>query len=324
MAMLAPVALGSATGAQTMREIIGREGRLEAVESYEPSTAFVRRVAVRGALFVTVRGGGGTPKSPDADGMWLAGSEEARKAFHDAREKLVTLEQAGCRVRLGMTTGKNSVFVRNDVDFDVEEDLLVPVVSTRDLARAGIAWKGQSVIDTARPDGKPWSADEKPRLHAYLEENRVGLQARHSVVFGGSWQQTHTRLNRHLASLPKVLIAETANPCRVALDPGGHMPLNSVHAVTSTEWPLRPLSAFLGAGAVGLVANALLLRRGGGHLRVNATALRQVRLPRWDDISISHQEKLSSGDMSKACEAVATILTMSDNLLRQCTGLDKE
>lgn len=324
MAMLAPLALGSATGARRMRAAIERDGYLEAIEPYEPSEAFVRRVAVRGALFVAVRKTRTSSGLPDDGAMWLAGSEEARRVFHEASARFPTLEQAGCRIRLGMATGRNSVFVRAGSSLDVEEDLLVPAVSTRDLSNGAIAWKGLSVIDTARPDGKLWTLQEKPRLHAYLEAHRETLEGRHSVASGGFWQQTHTRLSRRLAAAPKILVAETANPCRVAMDGSGFMPLNSLHAIESSEWPLEPLATLLNIAAVGLVANALLLTRGKGYLRVNATALRKVRIPPWRLLGDIEKRKLQSENRSEACEAVACIFRMSDNLLRQCTGCGRE
>lgn len=320
IAMLAPVTLGSATGAARLREAVLSRGTLESIESYEPNRAFVRKVGVRGALFVMRRDMGENRRKPVPTMPWLAGSSDARDAYASAAARMPILEEAGCKVRLGMATGRNSVFVRSPSDFGVERDVLVPAVATRDLGPLEVEWRGLCVLDTARPDGRPWSPQEKPQLYAYLRRYRHELTSRFSVQTGSHWRLTHTRLDRPLAAQAKVLVAETANPCRVALDRGGHMPLNSVHAVTSDVWPLEALHAVLAAVAVGLVANALLLRRAGGYLRVNATALRQVRIPNWNSLRDTDRQGFASGSFEQACETAARVFKIQDKLLRQCVG----
>ncbi len=193
-AMLAPVALGSATGAASMRQMISSRGCVEAVESFEPSRAFARRVGVRGALFIIRRHDVEREAAAPCSIPWLAGSAEARAAFLFAREHMPTLEDAGCRVRLGVATGKNSIFVRLSEEFAIEEDLLIRVVATRDLGPKSVAWRGMCMPDTSRPDGRPWTQKEKPRLYAYLKRNHEELRDRHSVAAGASWRLTHTRI----------------------------------------------------------------------------------------------------------------------------------
>lgn len=322
MAMLAPASLGSAAGARALRSAISASGTLEPIEIFQPGKAFARQVRVAGALYVVRRDDGVHQSSGLAHGaFWLAGSPEARSAFLDAAARLPTLEEAGCRIRLGMTTGSNGVFVRRRDEFPIEPDLLVPAVATRDLVGTEVRWRGYCVPDTSGPDGTPWPVREKPRLYAYLSTHKKQLRGRHTAKQGRSWRQTHSRLDRALAAAPKILVAETARPCRVALDPGGHMPLNSVHAITSREWPLGALLAILSTAAVGLVAHALLLPREGGHLRMNATALRQVRIPRWSSLSDKEKAAFASGNARDACEVSSRIFRMGDELLRQCAGV---
>lgn len=273
-------------------------------------------------MYVVVRERIGEKAQP-CDEPWLAGSPEAKTAFQDVARRYPTIEEAGCRICVGMATGKNSVFVRARGDVSVEEDLLAPAVATRDLYDGGIRWRGLHVIKTARPDGRPWTRHEKPRLYRYLDAHRRELESRYHVQNrGGSWRMTLVPFDQKLAEAPKVLVAETAKPCRVSLDEGGHMPLNSLHAITSTEWPLDALAAILSAGAVGLVAHAFKLGRNGGHLRVNATALRRVRIPRWVDLSAAEQGALASGRPELALEASARIYGLNDDLLRMCAATD--
>jgi hypothetical protein len=104
------------------------------------------------------------------------------------------------------------------------------------------------------------------------------------------------------------------------MDPGGLMPLNSLHAITSSRWPLPALHALLASAAVGLAAAAINLQRNAQHVRLNATHLRCVRIPHWNDVSDRERELLSSGNPSLAAEATARLYDLDDALLRRCAA----
>jgi hypothetical protein len=320
LAMIAPLSMASATGAAGLRRTIEDEGVFEGVVVLSPRDAFVTRVSVVSGLFVArkkaVRVAGGL--RPRA--RWLAGPSDARKAFERLEGAMPKLEDAGCRVKLGMTTGANRVFVGKADRLPIEADLLVPAAEIGDMPQGVLAWRGQMVVVTHRPDGSPWPSRARPALYRYLAQHRERLEERVTVKGGRSWRLTHSRVDPVLTTSPKLLVPEIGRLPRVVMDPGGLMPLNSLHAITSTDWPLAALHGLLAAGAVGLAATAINLRRGAEHIRLNATHLRCVRIPRWEDVADLERELLSSGDPSSAAEATARLYGLDDALLRRCAA----
>ena len=130
------------------------------------------------------------------------------------------LEDAGCRIKLGMTTGANSVFIGRVDELPVERDLLVPAAEIRDMPHGVLAWRGRMVIVTHRPDGSPWPCRDRPALYDYLSTHRKRLKQRVTVKAGRSWRLTHSRVDHHLTAAPKVLVPEIGRRPRVVLDPG--------------------------------------------------------------------------------------------------------
>jgi hypothetical protein len=320
LAMIAPLSMASATGAARLRRMIEEQGTFEGVEVLRPEEAFVTRVSVVSGLFVVRKAAGRRSSQPRGCSGWLAGPTDACDAFERLARTMPTLEEAGCRVKLGMTTGANSIFVGTAGELPVEPELVVPAAEIRDLPNGVLAWRGRMVIVTHGPDGLPWPRRERPALYRYLSLHRQRLQRRATARAGRSWRLTHSRVDHSLAAAPKLLVPEIGRRPRVVMDPGGLMPLNSLHAITSMQWPLGLLHALLAAAAVGLASTALNLRRGGEHTRLNATHLRRVRIPRWEDVGARERVLLYCGDPSMAAEAAARLYNLDDALLRRCAA----
>jgi hypothetical protein len=304
--------------------MIEEQGTLEGVEVLRPKQAFRSRVSVVSGLYVVRKSARRRSSAQQGYSRWLAGPTDACKAFERLATTMPTLEEAGCRVKLGMTTGANSVFVGKTDDLPVERELLIPAVEIRDMPNGILAWRGRMVIVTHGLDGLPWPSGEWPALYRYLLLHRQRLRRRATARAGRSWRLTHSRVDHSFAEARKLLVPEIGRKPRIVMDSGGLMPLNSLHAITSTQWPLELLHALLAAAGVGLASTALNLRRGAGHIRLNATHLRQVRIPHWEDVNDRERALLASGDPSRAAAAAARLYGLNDALLRRCAAASWE
>jgi hypothetical protein len=286
--------------------------------------AFTSQVDVVSGLFLMTRTSNRPIASKPGLSAWLAGPISVQKVVERLAREIPKLESAGCHVQLGVATGCNSIFVGTADTLPVERDLLIPTLDTSDLKNGNFQWRGRFVIDTHRPDGLPWRRDERPRLYRYLLKEHGRLIDRASVRQGRSWRLMLSRADHDLKAASKLLIPETGLRAKIALDLGGHLPLNSIHAVTSSEWPLVALHSLLATAGVGLQMLALSVKRSGGYMRLNATGLRQVRLPSWQTLQDRDAAALMSDDRSKIAEATARIYGLSDQLLRLCNAMGWE
>ena len=62
-----------------------------------------------------------------------------------------TIEEAGCKVGIGVATGADQVFIGHFDDLDVEPDRKLPLVMTRDILEGSVKWRGLGVINPFGP-----------------------------------------------------------------------------------------------------------------------------------------------------------------------------
>ena len=58
-----------------------------------------------------------------------------------------TLEEAGCKVGIGVATGADSAFIGPFTALDVEADRKIPLVMTKDIENGELKWRGLGVIN---------------------------------------------------------------------------------------------------------------------------------------------------------------------------------
>ena len=58
-----------------------------------------------------------------------------------------TLEEAGCKVGIGVATGADDVFIGLFDELDVEPDRKLPLAMTRDIQTGAVKWRGYGVIN---------------------------------------------------------------------------------------------------------------------------------------------------------------------------------
>ena len=106
----------------------------------------------------------------DGDGLDLVRRLEA---------SLPTLEEAGCKVGIGVATGADRVFIGPFDELDVEPDRKLPLAMTRDIRTGSVVWRGLGVINPFTEDGRLVELRKYPRLARHLEHHSQVIKARH-------------------------------------------------------------------------------------------------------------------------------------------------
>ncbi len=240
-----------------------------------------------------------------------------------AAKKFPDLQSVGCEVRVGIATASNNVFVGSADYLNVERNVLRPAVEISDFRGNRISWRGHYIIDPFTEDGRLLPRATHPRLHRRLAAHRPELEARFAVKRGMDWWRPLERPNVGLLRTPKLLIPEVGSRIRVAIDTrGSWLPLHSVHSVTSSEWPLRALQSAFAFGLLPFWALLLDTRRGRSeYRRLNASALRLVRLPEWGAVPEHDREILIRGSSQEVGQIVARWYKLRDSLLKEIAEL---
>ena len=223
-----------------------------------------------------------------------------------------TLEEADCKVGIGVATGADQVFIGPYDILDVEPDRKLPLAMTRDIASGTVKWRGFGVINPFAASGGLVPLTAYPKLAAYLERHGTAIKARHVAKKNpNSWYRTIDRIYPEMASVPKLLIPDIKGSAQVVYEPGKLYPHHNLYFVTSSVWDLQALQAVLLSDIARLFISLYSTKMRGGYFRFQAQYLRRIRLPHWKTVPEALRADLVRAAKSldiAACNAAASEL----------------
>ncbi|MBN8245846.1 MAG: Eco57I restriction-modification methylase domain-containing protein [Verrucomicrobia bacterium] len=229
------------------------------------------------------------------DAPWLLDRPERLRLLRQLEEQFPSLEEAGCKVGIGVATGADRVFIGKFDELPVEASRKIPLAVTRDLAGHRLSWGGLGVINPFLPDGSLADLDAYPQFGAYLRAHREAVAGRHCARRNHQgWYRTIDRIWPDLTSLPKLLIPDIKGEPAIAFDEGRLYPHHNFYFVTSREWDLRSLAVILRSSLAAFFVSSYCVRMSGGFLRFQAQYLRRIRVPRWSGLSQEQRAALTA------------------------------
>lgn len=243
---------------------------------------------------------------------WLLESTSHIELLRRLEERLPALQDAGCRVGIGVATGRDAVFIGDYTGLPVEDERKLPLVMAPDLRSGVITWSGRGVVNPFEPTGALADLGTHPRFAAYVREHEPELAARHCArKCPRSWYRTLDRIWPELVRTPKLLIPDIQGEATVVFDEGRYYPHHNLYFVTSNSWDLRALQAVLRSSLALWFVASYCVRMAGGFLRFQAQYLRRIRIPRWDDVPALLRVELASAaestDLARIDAAVASL-----------------
>lgn len=220
------------------------------------------------------------------DAPWLLDSADQMAVIRRLEAELPSLEEAGCKVGIGVATGADKAFIGELSSLDVEPDRKLPLVTTRDIESGEVRWKGNGVINPFEDAGGLVDLTQYPRLAAHLERHRALIQKRHCAQKApANWFRTIDRITPSLAKRPKLLIPDIKGEAHIVYEPGNLYPHHNLYFVVSDSWDLKALQAILLSSIARLFISTYSTKMRGGFMRFQAQYLRRIRVPQWSDIS---------------------------------------
>ncbi len=235
---------------------------------------------------------------------WILGFFDQLKVARRLESEFPTLEEAGCKVGIGVATGADSVYIGPYDSLDVEPDRKLPLAMTRDIDGGTVEWRGLGVINPFRDDGSLVNLADYPRLAHYFKQNEEKVRARNCAKKNPrGWYRTIDRIHPELKKQPKLLIPDIKGEPHIVYEEGHLYPHHNLYFITSSEWDLKALRAVLQSGIAKLFVSIYSTKMRGGYLRFQAQYLRRIRLPRWPEIPESIREALTDSACSGNIEA---------------------
>ena len=240
---------------------------------------------------------------------WILHSFDQLAVVRRLETEFPLLEEAGCKVGIGVATGVDQVYTGKYEELDVEPDRKLPLVKTKDIESGTVEWKGHGVINPFANDGSLVNLPEYPRLARYLEKHAGAIRRRRCARENPKgWYRTIDRIYPELTHKPKLLIPDIKGQAHIVYEDGQFYPHHNLYFITSDEWDLKALQAVLRSGIAKLFVSTYSTQMRGGYLRFQAQYLRRIRLPSWKDVPEETQVALmtatNAGDL-EACNRAA-------------------
>ena len=230
---------------------------------------------------------------------WVLSSSDKRALLRRLEGLFPTLEEAGCKVGIGVATGADKAFIAPMAELDVEPSRKLPLATTKDIASGVVRWLGAGVINPFEDDGKLADLAKYPKLRAHLDRHREAIAGRHvALKTPANWYRTIDRITPSLALRPKLLIPDIKGSAHVVYERGELYPHHNLYFVVSEDWDLRALQAVLLSSVARQFVAAYSTTMRGGFLRFQAQYLRRIRLPTWACVPDSMRARLVQAAMS--------------------------
>jgi hypothetical protein len=256
---------------------------------------------------------------------WVLESFDALDLARRLERQLPLIEEAGCKVGIGVATGADRAFIGDYEALDVEPCRKLPLVMTRDIASGEIAWRGKGVINPFADDGRLVKLEDYPKLKRFLEDRKEQIAGRHVAEKSPqNWYRTIDRIYPDLTWKEKLLIPDIRGDASIIHEPGQLYPHHNLYFVTSSEWDVRALQAVMRSGIARLFVSLYSTKMRGGYLRFQAQYLRKIRLPYWHSVPEAVQHRLAEAarknDADQISELVAALYGLSNAELRLIGG----
>ena len=228
---------------------------------------------------------------------WILDASEQMALLRRLEREFPSLEDAACKVGIGVATGADDAFIGLFDELDVEDDRKIPLVMTRDILTGRVLWRGFGVVNPFidGPGSGLVRLEDFPRLKRYLEARKDRISTRHVAQKAPTnWYRTIDRITASLATRPKLLIPDIKGDAQIVYEEGRFYPHHNLYYVTSDEWDLRALQAVLLSGIARFFVGSYSTKMRGGFLRYQAQHLRRIRIPMWRDVPQRLRDDLRS------------------------------
>ncbi len=224
---------------------------------------------------------------------WVLESFDQLAVLRRLETSFPTLEEAGCKVGIGVATGADKVYVGAYDELDVEKDRKLPLVMTRDIRAGKVEWNGKGVINPFNDDGGLVNLKKYPKLAAYLNRHKAVICNRNVAKRNSErWYRTIDRITPTITHTPKLLIPDIKGEANIVYEEGKYYPHHNLYYITSDTWDLKALQAVLLSDITRMFITTYSTKMRGGYLRFQAQYLRRIRIPHWQDVPADMRAKL--------------------------------
>ncbi|MCT9852292.1 Eco57I restriction-modification methylase domain-containing protein [Priestia megaterium] len=249
---------------------------------------------------------------------WILDGQEAAnllKKLETGRKPLID-EVHQVKVGIGVASGANKVYIVHPDNVDIEQDVLIPLVTKDDIKTGQLNWRGYYIINPYNEDKSLINLNKYPKLKSYLMQHEETIKNRRIAKDNPDrWYKTIDPIHVNIINLPKLLIPDIKKESFIIKDKGGYYPEHSLYYILPGNWDIDILQAILTSSISKFFIWSYSPKMRGDYLRFQAQYLKKICLPSPESISSSIAVKLKKAmqqnDKSKVDELVADLYKLT-------------
>lgn len=197
---------------------------------------------------------------------------------------LSTIESQGFNIGIGVATGLDKVFIRNDFKSLVEHELLLPILTSKDLKNNKLNWSGNYILNPFDCTGKLIDLTKYPKAKEYFESHKEVLERRHVAKKNPKyWYKTIDRIKPSLTSQDKIILPDISGNTQLFIDKGNFYPHHNLYYITGGYHnKLVILASILESDFIRNQLLELGTTMNGGYPRWQSQNLKRLRIPMID------------------------------------------
>lgn len=152
-------------------------------------------------------------------------------------KNLGKIENQNFKIGIGVATGRDAVFIRKDFRSIVEKELIIPIITSRDVIGKDINWHGNYLFNPYDKNGNLIDIDKFPKAKEYLLSHKDNLSLRHvSKKNPNKWYKTIDKINIDLIALPKVILPDISGNRYIHVDEGTYYPHHNLYYIIGGDY----------------------------------------------------------------------------------------
>ena len=184
-------------------------------------------------------------------------------------------------IGIGVATGADKIFIISESQkHNIEQERLIPIVTTKDLTSDSISWRKHYLINPYENDTL-CHLDNYPKLKKYFEANKEILLKRHTAQTNkNKWYKTIDKIKPELTQKPKLLLPDIAGVKKLIIDEGNYYPHSNLYYITGKSiHSLKILASILMSDFIREQLSQIGIRMNGGFPRFQSQVLKKLRIP---------------------------------------------
>lgn len=194
---------------------------------------------------------------------------------------LVTIEEQGFKIGIGVATGNDSVYVSSQFKGILEDQVLLPCINAQNLKGNTMKWDGRYLLNPYDENGKLIDLSLYPKTKNYLTNHFEELAKRHKAKKNpNKWYATIDKVDINLKTRPKVLLPDISGNRYIFVDDGKFYPQHNIYYIVGGDLrELKLLAALLMSKQIRQQLDKIANHMNGGYARWQSQYLKRLRLP---------------------------------------------